>query len=229
MTQRTVIVVEDDPKIAALVTDFLAAEGFAVTSFGDGRSIVGAVKLQEPALVILDIMLPAGDGHSLARSIREFSKVPIMMLSARREEEDKLHALDGGADDYVTKPFSGKELAARAKALIRRAEGLILDPQSEPYHVDQEAQQILWQGQLLNLSQSEFRILAAMIARPGKVFSRDALLDTLGDRSEESTDRAIDSHIKNLRKKISAADGAAKPIDAVYGSGYRFHPPSAAK
>jgi len=219
---RLVFIVEDDDKIAALVRDFLKAEGLSTRCFPDARGVVDAVKSETPDAIILDIMLPAGNGQALARSIREVSDVPIMMVSARREEEDKLQALDGGADDYMTKPFSGKELVARVKAQIRRASGLQTGASGMSCRVDSDSQQAYWQDRLLDLSGSELRILAALVRRPGVVFSRDALLDELGDRSEDSTDRAIDSHIKNIRKKIAALDANAKPIVSVYGSGYRF-------
>ncbi len=220
-----VLVVEDDAKIAALVADFLGAEGFNVRRFPDARSVVDCVRSDRPDAVILDIMLPAGDGQALARLIRDVSDTPIIMLSARREEEDKLRALDGGADDYVTKPFSGKELVARVKAQVRRASGMSHTGDGS-IGIDNQAQRVLWHGKALDLSQSEFAILTAMIRRPGLVFSRNNLLDVLGERSEESTDRAIDSHIKNIRKKITAVDAASKPIVSVYGAGYRFELPT---
>ncbi len=217
-----VFIVEDDEKIAAIVRDFLEAEDLATRCFPDACGVVDAVKSDQPDAIILDIMLPAGNGQTLARLIRGVSRAPIMMVSARREEEDKLKALDGGADDYMTKPFSGKELVARVKAQIRRASGLQSGVSGMSFCVDSDSQQAFWQDQLLDLSSSEFRIFAALVRRPGVVFSRDSLLDELGNRSEDSTDRAIDSHIKNIRKKIAAMDTKAKPIVSVYGSGYRF-------
>lgn len=217
-----VFIVEDDTKIAALISDFLKAAGFDTRLFPDARGVLDGVLSEEPNAIILDIMLPAGDGQSLVRSIREISILPIMMVSARREEEDKINALEGGADDYITKPFSGKELVARVKAQIRRAQGLRPGAKGRAISVDKALLQIFWKGTALDLSNSEYRILAALARRPGYVYSRDMLLDELGERSEESTDRAIDSHIKNIRKKIAAIDPKAAPIGSVYGSGYRF-------
>ncbi len=219
-----VFVVEDDAKIAAVVSDFLKAEGFITRCFPDARGVLEAVSADSPDAIILDIMLPAGNGHTLARSIRETCKAPIMMVSARREEEDKLQALDGGADDYMTKPFSGKELVARVKAQLRRANGMQPGPIAGSYRIDADALQVFWNNQSLELSRSEYSIFTALARRPGAVFSRDVLLDELGGRSEESTDRAIDSHVKNIRKKISEVDPNARPIASVYGSGYRFDP-----
>lgn len=218
-----VFIVEDDAKIAALVSDFLIADGFATRCFLDARGVVDAVKSDRPQAIILDIMLPAGNGQALARSIREITEAPIMMVSARREEEDKIQALEGGADDYMTKPFSGKELVARIKAQIRRASGGSVSTGTGTVKADPERRQILWKGHALQLSDSEYRILSALVRRPGIVFSRDALLDELGDRSEDSTDRAIDSHIKNIRKKIAAVSADdATAIASVYGTGYRL-------
>lgn len=220
--KHRVFIVEDDAKIASVISDFLTSAGFETHCFSDARGVVYSVQAEQPDAIILDIMLPAGNGLDLARSIREVSTAPIMMVSARLEEEDKLQALDSGADDYMTKPFSSKELVARVKAQIRRAEGLKFGSSSSLIKVEHDVRQVFWKGTSLDLSNSEYRILAALVRRPGFVYSRDLLLDELGDRSEESTDRAIDSHIKNIRKKIASVDGNAKPIASVYGSGYRF-------
>lgn len=218
-----VFIIEDDTKIAALVSDFLVADGFTTRIFADARGVVDGVASDRPQAIILDIMLPAGNGQALARSIREISDAPILMVSARREDEDKIEALEGGADDYMTKPFSGRELVARVKAQIRRATGGRVSINTATVAVDQERRQIFWKGQTLQLSESEFRILSVLVRRPGIVFSRDALLDELGERSEESTDRAIDSHIKNIRKKIATVCGdSTGSIASVYGSGYRL-------
>ncbi len=219
-----VFIVEDDAKIAALVSDFLRAEGFETRCFPDARGVIDGVKADNPDAIILDIMLPAGNGQELARAIRSTSTAPIMMVSARREEEDKVFALEGGADDYITKPFSGKELMARVKAQIRRAKGMRIGAKEDLIGIDRDLMQIFWKRTALDLSNSEYRILAALARRPGVVYSRELLLDELGERSEESTDRAIDSHIKNIRKKIAAVDHKAAPIVSVYGSGYRFDP-----
>ena len=226
MSEGLVFIVEDDEKISALVGEFLEAAGFATLRFPDARTVLDKVKALEPDAFILDVMLPAGDGQSLARSIRKVSASPILMLSALREDEDKIYALDGGADDYITKPFSGKELVARIKAQLRRAKGLNQVTPTKAVEVNDEAREVFWKGQSLGLSQSEYCIFSTMIKRPGRVYSRDALLDVLGDRSEESTDRAIDSHIKNIRKKVSQVDPSAEPICSVYGSGYRFDMPA---
>jgi two-component system, OmpR family, response regulator BaeR len=223
MGVRTVFIVEDDPKIAALVADYLRNDAFEVRIFVDGRDVVAAVRSCPPDAIILDRMLPASDGMTICAAIRKFSAVPILMLTARVDEADILAGLDCGADDYVTKPFSAKQVVARIKVLIRRSEGRTMsDPATLPFWVDDPGQRAAWNGHWLALSASEFQILAVMMRNPGRIFSRDQLLDQLGERAEESGDRAIDSHIKNIRRKIAAVDPDAKCVVSVYGAGYRF-------
>lgn len=223
MTQRTVFVVEDDPKIAAVLADYLRADGHEARVFPDGRAVVAAVRAAPPAAMILDLGLPGMDGMAICAAVREFSAVPILMLTARVEEADRLRGLDGGADDYVCKPFAAREVMARVNAMIRRAEGRVTrDPAALPWLIDEEGQRAAWRGSWLDLSPSEFRILSVMMRSPGRVFTRDQLLDHLGDRAQESGDRAIDSHIKNIRRKIASVDAAAACVASVYGVGYRF-------
>ncbi len=222
---RTIFVVEDDAKIARIIADYLRDADHLPRIFADGRSVVDAVRAEEPSAIVLDIMLPAGDGIKICKSLREFSTVPILMLTAKVEEWDKLEALDCGADDYVTKPFSAVEVVARINSMIRRAEGrLTRNPESLSFLIDDDGQRIAWHGNWLDLSPSEFRLLATMMKQAGRVFSREQLLDNLGGRGQESGDRAIDSHIKNIRKKIAAFDPDATCVASVYGSGYRFDP-----
>ena len=225
-TRRTVFVVEDDRKIAAVLIDYLQAVGYATRSFPDGRSVIASVRQEAPAAIILDRTLPTGDGLDLCASLREFSAVPVLMLTARVELSDRLDGLGRGADDYVTKPFSASEVVARIDSLIRRAEGRVTnDPSAKTFAVDDAGQRIAWRGNWLDLSASEFGILAQLMKHPGRVFSRDQLLDLLGERAQASGDRAIDSHIKNVRRKIDMVDPGAKCISSVYGSGYRFDLP----
>ena len=225
MTQRRqVLVVEDEVKIASLLLDYLRNEGFAATALGNGAQAVAQARSQPPDLVILDLMLPGMDGISICRAIRQFSSVPILILTARIDEVDRLLGLDTGADDYVCKPFSPRELMARVRALIRRAEGH-LSPQATPWQVDETSLRIAWRGQWLALTPVEFRILRRLLAHPGRVFSRAQLLDVIHDDLRDVSDRAIDSHIKNLRRKILAAEPGCDPVAAVYGLGYRFELP----
>ena len=221
--ERFVYIVEDEPKIAALLADFLSNAGFATRVFVDGRFVVDAVRSQPPAALILDLMLPVNDGMSLCRDIRRFSAVPVLMLTARVEEADILAGLACGADDFVTKPFSASQVVARITAMIRRAEGRVTsDPANVKYMIDEAGQRAAWRGHWLTLSTSEFQILSAMVKHPGRIFSRDQLLNLLGERAQESADRAIDSHIKNICRKLIAVDSDANCVASVYGAGYRF-------
>ena len=227
MTQkRTVFIVEDDGKIARIVADYLTSKGHSPRIFPDARSVVDEARKTPPAAIVLDIMLPAGNGVDLCRQLREFYPAPILMLTARVEEIDKLQALDIGADDYITKPFSPQELVARVNAQIRRSEGrMTRNPENQAYFVDTENQRIAWHGEWLDLSASQFRLLSVMMNHPGRIFSRAQLLDHLGDSALESGDRAIDSHVKNIRRKLTSTEDESGGIASVYGSGYRFDPP----
>lgn len=217
---NALFIVEDEPELAAVVADYARAAGYVPTVFGDGAQALAAIRAAAPALVVLDLMLPGLDGLSLCRAVREFSDLPIIMVTARVEEIDRLLGLEGGADDYLCKPFSPRELMARIKAILRRA-GNGAAPQ-RPVEIDEAARRIAINGKPLELTPSEFGILAAMARRPGQVFSRAQLLDlALGD-SLEVTDRAIDSHIKNLRRKLDAAAPGVDAIHSIYGLGYRF-------
>lgn len=223
--RRMVFVVEDDRKIATVMEDYLRRAGYEARLFSDGRAVVNAVRQTPPSAVILDRMLPVSDGMTICGELREFSSVPILMLTARVALDDRLAGLAHGADDYVSKPFSAVEVVARVDALIRRAEGrLTKDVAAVPYAIDDIGQRVAWHGMWLELSTSEYRILAAMMKQPGRVFSRDQLLDLLGERALTTSDRAIDSHVKNIRRKIVATDPHATCIISVYGSGYRFVP-----
>ncbi|MEH6660740.1 MAG: response regulator [Parasphingorhabdus sp.] len=220
---RTIFIVEDDHKIAAILSDYFSSAGHHPQIFADGRSVVSSVRSSPPSAIILDLMLPASDGMTICRELRKFSAVPILMLTARTDEVDKLQGLTDGADDYVTKPFSAREVVTRVNALIRRYEGRVTsDPAASKYLVDDAGQRIAWRGTWLKLSASEYHILSTMIQHAGRVFSRDQLLDKIGEQSLESGDRAIDSHIKNIRRKLAIVDPESSCIAAVYGSGYRF-------
>jgi two-component system, OmpR family, response regulator BaeR len=211
-------IVEDEPELAALVADYAAAAGYRPTVFGDGALALEAIRRQAPALVVLDLMLPGLDGLSLCREVRGFSNVPIVMVTARVEEIDRLLGLELGADDYLCKPFSPRELMARIKAILRRA------APPAALQVDEAARRIRIHGQPLELTPTEYGILAALARRPGQVFSRARLLDAAreGNANFEVADRAIDSHIKNLRRKLDAVLPGVEAIHSIYGLGYRF-------
>ncbi|MEM9617992.1 MAG: response regulator [Pseudomonadota bacterium] len=226
INKRIVFVVEDDAKIAGVLRDYLKSEGYEPRVFPRGSGVIDAVREDPPSAIILDLMLPDRDGLSICRELRAFTPVPILMLTARVEESDRLAGLTDGADDYVCKPFSAKEVMARITAMIRRAEGRVTAEQaaSRPYAVDEIKQRVAWRGEWLSLSPAEYVIARAMMKQPGRVFSRDQLLDRLGERTSPSSDRAIDSHMKNIRKKVAAIDKAARCFASVYGVGYRFDP-----
>ncbi len=221
---RHVLVVEDDAIIAQLLVDYLRNEGFAANAIADGQQALNAIERTPPSLVILDITLPGLDGISVCRAIRKFSDLPILMLTARIDEVDRLLGLDTGADDYVCKPFSPREVMSRVRALMRRVEGKVT-VEARAWHVDDDALQISWQGQSLPLTALEFRMLRLLLSKPGRVFSRAQLLDCAHADLRDVSDRAIDSHIKNLRRKIDAKAPGINCIASIYGVGYRFDPP----
>lgn len=220
---HTILIVEDDLKIADMLANYLHMHGFATAQCGNGLDAVTSVREQAPALILLDLMLPGLDGISVCSAVRAFSAVPIIMLTARVDEIDRLLGLDTGADDYVCKPFSPREVVARIKALLRRSEGRLatgLAPVA--FAVDEGRQQILWRGLPLPLTPLEFRLMRQLMSRPGQVFARARLLDTVHEDLREVSDRAIDSHIKNLRRKLEQAGTGEAGISSVYGLGYRF-------
>ena len=212
-------IVEDEPELAALVADYARAAGYAPVVFGDGAEALAAIRAGAPALVVLDLMLPGLDGLSVCRAVRAFSEVPIVMVTARVEEIDRLLGLEAGADDYLCKPFSPRELMARIKAILRRAGSAA---PARPISVDEAGQRISIHGRQLELTPTEFNILAGMARRPGQVFSRAQLLDLACQDSLDVNDRTVDSHIKNLRRKLAAALPEADAIHSIYGLGYRL-------
>ena len=225
---RQVLVIEDDAKIAQLLLDYLAAENIAARWVNDGALAVENISNNPPALIILDLMLPGLDGISVCRAVRAFSDVPIIMLTARVDEVDRLIGLDTGADDYVCKPFSPREVMARVKAQLRRADGTV-SGRAKRWVIDDDRLCITWLGQRLNLTALEFRMLRQLLGRPGRVFSRAQLLDSTHADERDVSDRAIDSHIKNLRRKIVAVDPAFNAITSVYGLGYCFDEPDGSR
>lgn len=213
-----IFIVEDEPELAALVADYARAAGYSPALFADGAQALAALRRRIPALVVLDLMLPGLDGLSLCRELRGFSDVPVVMVTAKVEEIDRLLGLEAGADDYLCKPFSPRELMARIKAILRRAG---VQPQ-RALQVDESARRIAINGKALDLTPSEFAIMAVLAGRPGQVFSRAQLLDLAFRDNLDVTDRAIDSHVKNLRRKIETAAPGLEPIHSIYGLGYRL-------
>jgi two-component system response regulator BaeR len=222
--KRHILVVEDDAKIADMLTNYLHMHGFETTVCGNGLDAVPLVRALRPALVVLDLMLPGQDGLAVCQQLRAFSALPIIMVTARVDEIDRLLGLDTGADDYVCKTFSPREVVARIKALLRRADGSLSAAHgiTPSLLADDATQTIRWAGQLLPLTPVEFRLLRLLMAHPSHVFSRARLLDHLHHDLRDVSDRAIDSHIKNLRRKLETAGAAGHNVASVYGVGYRF-------
>jgi len=215
-----IMIVEDEPELALLVADYARAAGYLPSVFHDGAVALEALRARPPGLVVLDLMLPGLDGLALCRALRTFSDVPVVMVTARVEEIDRLLGLEVGADDYLCKPFSPRELMARIKAILRRAG----HSAHAPVSVDASARRIAIHGRPLDLTPTEYGILAALARRPGQVFSRAQLLDLAreSNASLDVTDRAIDSHVKNLRRKLDAVLPGVEAIHSIYGLGYRF-------
>ena len=222
---RHILVVEDDAKIADMLTNYLHMHGFETTVCGNGLDAVPQVRTLSPALVLLDLMLPGQDGLAACQQIRAFSNVPIIMVTARVDEIDRLLGLDTGADDYVCKPFSPREVVARIKALLRRAEGALVAPPAR-LRIDEASLTICWDQRPLPLTPVEFRLLALLMSRPGMVFSRAKLLDQLHQDLRDVSDRVIDSHIKNVRRKLETSGAVGHSVASVYGVGYRFEVPA---
>jgi two-component system response regulator BaeR len=220
-----ILIVEDDAKIAAVLLDYFKAGGFLTTHLADGRSAVEHVRNQPVDLVILDLMLPQFDGLEVCKAVRTFSTVPIIMVTARVDEIDRLLGLELGADDYVCKPFSPREVVARAKAQLRRSGGLRMQQSGPHFTVEREQMRILVDGAALPLTPVEFRLLAELVAHPGRVYSRQQLLDLAHEDQRDINDRTVDSHIKNIRRKLDARTPQVDCVQSVYGVGYRFELP----
>jgi two-component system response regulator BaeR len=220
---KKILIVEDEPKLAALLKDYLAHEGFKSHWLDNGLNVVDWVKQHNPDLILMDIMLPQRDGISLCKDIREFSTVPLFLITARIAETDRLKGLDVGADDYICKPYSAKEVVARIKAIFRRLNNFSANlPVIAGFSLDKERLQAYYESTLLDLTLSEFRVLAALLNKCGKVYSRAALLDVLHEDERDISDRTVDTHIKNLRHKLQKIAGDKEIIQSVYGAGYKI-------
>jgi two-component system response regulator BaeR len=228
-----ILIVEDEPKLAAVLEAYLHLEGFATTILDDGHHVMPFIRSTPPALMLLDLMLPGRSGMDICRELRQFSALPVIILTARIDEIDRLLGLEIGADDYVCKPFSPREVVARVKAILRRAtpavtaaavavaaDGLPQAPHG--LEVDEQFHLALLDGKELKLTPLELRLLALLMKSPGRIFSRDYLLSHLYADHRVVTGRTIDSHIKNLRRKLQGARPASEPIASVYGVGYRL-------
>lgn len=217
-----ILIVEDEPKLSALLSDYLRAAGYESRIIADGREVVLAVRSDPPDLILLDLMLPGRDGLEVCREIRSFSSVPVVMVTARVEEVDRLLGLELGADDYICKPFSPREVVARVRAILRRVQRGPMPAASLGLKIDEAQYRAEYHGQALDLTPVEFRLLKTFGAAPGRVFSRQQLLDNLYADHRVVTDRTVDSHIKNLRRKLQQAYPELDPIQSIYGVGYKL-------
>ena len=221
---RTVLVVEDEPKIAQVARDYLERAGFGVLTAGDGRSALSQARSAKPDLVLLDLGLPDQDGLDVIRSLRGASRVPIVVLTARGDESDRIVGLELGADDYVVKPFSPKELVARVRAVLRRTgDDLPRDViRAADVTLDIDKLRATVGDRVVDLTSTEFQLLVALARTPGRVLTRAQLLDAVRGVAFESYERAIDTHIKNIRRKIEPDPRKPRYVETVYGVGYRF-------
>jgi DNA-binding response OmpR family regulator len=221
-----VLVVDDQPEIVRILRDYLERAGFSVLTAADGAAAVTCTRRDKPDLVVLDLTLPTLDGLDVARALRRESEVPIIMLTARTEEADRVAGLELGADDYVTKPFSPREVVARVRAVLRRTEARQLQGDvvrvGDSLELDVPRMETMVDGRRVELTATEFQLLLSMARQPGRVFTRAQLLDAVHGVAVESYERAIDAHVKNIRRKIEADPHAPRHLQTVFGVGYRL-------
>lgn len=220
-----ILVVDDEPKIVKLARDYLERANFQVISAADGNMALTITRHNRPDLIVLDLNLPGLDGLDVCRALRRESNVPIIMLTARIEETDRLIGLELGADDYITKPFSPRELVARVRAVLRRAKGEGYEPgliKISNLEIDLNGHRVSRDDKAIQLSRTEFNLLATLAQNPGQTFSRSQLLDRLHGVAYEGFDRSVDAHIKNLRRKLEIDPATPQYILTVYGIGYKF-------
>lgn len=220
-----ILVVDDEPKIVRLAQDYLERGGFRVQAVGDGKSALVAARQSRPDLIVLDLNLPELDGLDVCRTLRRESDVPIIMLTARVEETDRLIGLELGADDYIVKPFSPRELVARVRVVLRRVQSGVVQPaglvRARDLEIDLNGHRVTLAGEAVRLTPIEFSLLAILAQHPGQTFTRAQLLDRLG-MAADNFDRSVDAHIKNLRRKLEADTSDPRYILTVFGIGYQF-------
>lgn len=227
---KTVLIVEDETPLAEVLEEYLRAAALEVERIEDGAVVVPRVREAPPDLILLDLMLPGRDGLEICRELRTFSSVPIIMVTARVEEIDRLLGLELGADDYICKPFAPREVVARVKAQLRRVD-MLTRPTDEVdadaagrLVLDEDRYEVRLEGRALRLTVGEFRLLAALCRHPGRIMSRARLIDALYDDHRVVTERSVDTHVKNLRRKLASELGGRQLIESVYGVGYRYEP-----
>ena len=217
-----ILIVEDEPKLASLLQDYLKQSSFSSHIIDDGNAVIDRINQQMPQLMLLDIMLPGRDGIDILRELRSFSSLPVIMVTAKVEEIDRLLGLEFGADDYICKPFSPREVVARVKAVLRRFEPK--QTADSLLRIDDDRFEASLNGQALNLTRTEFNLLQRLSAHPGHVYSRDKLIDGIYDDHRIVTNRTVDSHIKNLRQKLLEVMPEREMIHSIYGVGYKYEP-----
>jgi two-component system alkaline phosphatase synthesis response regulator PhoP len=220
-----ILVVDDEPKIVKQARDYLENGGFRVASAADGTTALAIARHERPDLIVLDLNLPGTDGLDVCRALRRESDVPIIMLTARVDETDRLIGLELGADDYITKPFSPRELVARVRAVLRRVQGGVHQPgfiRAGHLEIDLHGHRVTREGDPIQLTRTEFNLLATLAQHPGQTFTRAQLLDRLHGVAYDGFDRSVDAHIKNLRRKLEEDPADPRYVLTVYGVGYRF-------
>jgi two-component system response regulator BaeR len=220
---QRILIVEDEQRLAAIIADYLHVAGFVTHRLDDGRGVAAWVREERPDLILLDLMLPGRDGMEICKDIRSFSPVPIIMVTARIEEIDRLLGLELGADDYICKPFSPREVVARVKAVLRRSGGPV-PADGRGLVLNESTMRASLDGRNLDLTAVEFKLLAFLFARPGHIYSRDQLMERIYADQRVVNDRTIDSHIKKLRRKMEQVSPGCDLIRSVYGVGYKFEP-----
>ena len=226
MDRTKILLIEDEPDLAEVLVDYLLRDGFDAAVEGDGAEGLARIRRSPPDLLLLDLMLPGLDGLSILREVRKTSDLPVIMVTARVEEIDRLLGLELGADDYVCKPYSPREVVARVKTVLRRSrprdQGTPAPVQAPLVEIDAEGWQARCGGRNLSLTPKEFLLLQALVSRPGQVFSRTRLLDLIYEDNLDVSERAVDSHMKNLRRKLAQIEPEREIIRSVYGVGFVF-------
>jgi two-component system response regulator BaeR len=227
MSNHQILIVEDEVKISQVLCEYLKQAGYAVICLKRGDEVIAHVRKQPPALILLDVMLPGMDGMEVCRELRKFSNAPVIMLTARVDEIDRLLGLELGADDYICKPFSPREVVARVRAVLRRIHPRPTETRLNVGEIvlDEQRHQVLISGKEVRLTPCEFQLLKVLLAHPNRVFSRSELLNLVQGYDFEGYDRTIDTHIKNLRKKVATMVPDRELVSTVYGIGYKFSYP----
>ena len=220
---KQILIVEDEIKLAKLLVDYFVQSQFSTHCIHDGNDVVDWVKINSPDVILLDLMLPNKDGMQICKELRQFTNVPILMVTAKVEEIDRLLGLELGADDYICKPFSPREVVARVKAVLRRTQTIVQQSEkNSTLQLDESRYQVVYQGKRLDLTAVEFQLLKPLSLEPGRIFTREQLMQNMYDDNRIVSDRTIDSHIKKLRKKLHELTPEEELIHSVYGVGYRL-------